>query len=437
MKYATNTLWLFVEKLSRMSLGLLVAIWTARYLGPRRLGLLNFASAVVSMLSIFVYLGLAGILTKRLVKRPEEKNVLLGTAFGIKFIGAIFSYCLLLLLTFAYYDPATIEGTLLLIVGLTLFLHPFGVIYSYNESIVKARRSVIPQLISFTITSITKVGFIVGGFSVVYFAFCTVLKSTLLALLMTIFAWKIGVHITQWKFDFQEAKSLIKESWLLIFSSMFANIYLHIDQIMLKEISGTYEVGIYGVAAKLSEIWYFVPAAIVASLFPKLIKLRDENPTRYNYRLQQLYDLLFIIALTVAIPVALFSKEIILTLYGTEYAESAAILSIHIWAGLFVFMRSLFSRWLIIEKFVELSIYSHLAGGITNVILNAFLIGTYGGKGAAIATLISYTSASYLVLFFFRRSRSQFYMMTKALFAPFRRTAELARYLLIRGKTNE
>ena len=79
-------------------------------------------------------------------------------------------------------------------------------------------------------------------------------------------------------------------------------------------------------------------------------------------------------------------------------------------------MREVFSKWLLIENFLEFSIITQGIGAISNVALNIWLIPIYGIKGAAFATLISYSFASYFSLFIFKKTRPIFFMMTKAIF---------------------
>ena len=53
-----------------------------------------------------------------------------------------------------------------------------------------------------------------------------------------------------------------------------AIVYLKVDQIMIGEMLGGEELGIYSVAVRMSEVWYFFPTAIIVSFFPKLLKSR-------------------------------------------------------------------------------------------------------------------------------------------------------------------
>ena len=111
---------------------------------------------------------------------------------------------------------------------------------------------------------------------------------------------------------------------------------------------------------------------------------------------------------------------IIRYLYGSQYERAGAILTIHIWAGVFVFMRALFSKWIIMEKLLLFSLVSQGSGAVLNVVLNLLLINRFGGLGAAIATLVSYAGASYLVLFFCPRVWPVARMMTKSILLPAR-----------------
>jgi len=88
-RYAANTSWMMGEKILRMFVGLFVGIWVARYLGPEQFGLLSYAQSFVFLFTAIATLGLDGIVVRELVKDESRRDELLGTAFGLKLIGAI------------------------------------------------------------------------------------------------------------------------------------------------------------------------------------------------------------------------------------------------------------------------------------------------------------------------------------------------------------
>ena len=88
-KYFANTSWLLGERVLRMAFSLFVGIYVARYLGPERFGLLSYALSFVWLFSALASFGLEDILVRELVRRPEQRNNLLGTVFWLKVCGSV------------------------------------------------------------------------------------------------------------------------------------------------------------------------------------------------------------------------------------------------------------------------------------------------------------------------------------------------------------
>jgi len=210
-------------------------------------------------------------------------------------------------------------------------------------------------------------------------------------------------------------------------------IYMRIDQVMIKNMLGSKEVGYYAAAVKLSEAWYFIPMAITTSLFPAIINAKKQSEKLYYSRLQQLYDLMIWIAVAIALPTAFLSPWIIKIVYGKEYLPAASVLSISIWSGVFMFIGVASSKWFIVENNIHALLYRTISGAFTNVTLNILLIPIIGINGAAIATLISYCVYGYLSMAIYKQSRRNFMMATKS----FNLLLSAKRLFLIKKKGNK
>jgi O-antigen/teichoic acid export membrane protein len=172
-------------------------------------------------------------------------------------------------------------------------------------------------------------------------------------------------------------------------------------------------VGYYAVAARLSELWYFIPAIIADTFFPAIINSKN-NKIEYQKRIKNLYSLMFYLALIVAIPTTIFGEWFIEILYGIEYIPAVAPLKIHVWSGIFVFIGYVFNKYLIAENYMKIAFYRTMAGAISNIILNLILIPRMGIIGAAIATLLSQAITNYIFDLFSKNLYSQFILKTKA-----------------------
>jgi O-antigen/teichoic acid export membrane protein len=426
-KVIVNTSWLTGERVLRLFVGLLISIFVARHLGPEYFGMLSYATSIISFLGTFVYLGLSGLVVREIVLYPDEKNLLLGTTFSIKIIGGFFAYIIIILFAFFLHSCADKEFWVLLVMGLGLLARPFETIDYWFQSKVQARYSVVAKSIAFLVASVGKVLLVVLGFSVVGLSVATTVEIILASAILVYIYKHIGHSIGHWSASVKKAKDLLSKSWIILLSGFLAMLNLKVDQVMLRWLSGAEEVGIYGVAVTFSEVWYFIPEFVVVSMYPSLINLRKLSIKLYDKKIQEIFDFLFIISFFVAAVISFIAGIFIPFLYGDEFFGASQILVIHIWAGVFMFLRSLFSKWVLIEDALFYSLFSHGFGALINILLNLFLVPSFGGQGAAVATLLSYACSSYIFLFFFLKTRPLAVKMTKSFLLP-------ARIVLTRGR---
>jgi PST family polysaccharide transporter len=185
---------------------------------------------------------------------------------------------------------------------------------------------------------------------------------------------------------------------------------MKIDQIMLGQLIGDEAVGIYSAAVRISEVWYFVPMAIVVSVFPAILEAKKRSEKLYYDRLQRLYDVMVWLAIAVALPMSFLSTTIITLLFGDAYKQAGTILSIHIWAAIFVFLGVASGKWFLAENRQILSLQRTVFGAIANVILNLVLISQFGTIGAAIATVLAQLSAALFYDLMQKETRHMFIM---------------------------
>ncbi|MBS8271819.1 flippase, partial [Halomonas litopenaei] len=74
VRIAENISWLFFDKVLRMSVGLFVGIWIARYLGPEQFGILSYAMAFSGLFGALAALGLNGVVVRDIVRDPANAS---------------------------------------------------------------------------------------------------------------------------------------------------------------------------------------------------------------------------------------------------------------------------------------------------------------------------------------------------------------------------
>ena len=412
-RYFANTSWIFAEQILRLVAELLVGVWVARYLGAEQFGVLSYAIAFVAIFSTIAKLGLDSIVVRELVIKPSQKDKYLGTAFWLKFGGAFFSLAVVALALQLTSNNYTTK-LYILIIACGMISQSFEVVTFYFQSQVQAKYISSGKLMQLLLSSLLKIYLVYVDGDLKWFVLVSLVDQiTLAAAYFIVYRrQQLGGFIRS--FDYATAKQLLKDSWPLIFSGFVVMIYMRIDQVMIKEMLGDKEVGVYSVAVRLSEVWYFIPMVITNSLFPSVINAKKVSQELYYARLQRLYSFMVWIAIAVAIPTTFLSDWLVAILYGEAYQGAGQILKIHVWASVFVFLGVASSAWLTSENLQRYAFSRTFAGAVINVVLNLVLIPAYGILGAVIATVIAQSMAAFIFDVFTKKTRVMFYMKVKA-----------------------
>jgi len=413
-RYIANTSWLMGYRVLSMIVALFVGVYVARYLGPERFGLLSYAGSFVGLFTAMATLGVDSIMVRELVKTPEHREELLGTAFWLKAGGAILMWIgIAAAIPFTHNDTQT--NILIIIIAFAVIFQAFNVIDFNYQAEVKSKYVVYAQLVSLVVSSITKLIFIWISAPLVWFACVFLLDAVVRAVGLTAIYLQNTGKVWYWKWRWQTARVLLKDSWPLILSGMAISIYMKIDQVMIKEMLDAEQVGLYAAAVRLSEAWYFIPIAITSSVFPAIINAKKQSEELYYQRLQKLYALMVWLAVAIALPTTFLAPWVIRVLYGAAFLPAAGVLSIHIWAGVFVFLGVASGSWFLAENYIKKNFYRTFLGMLVNVILNLILIPLYGIYGAAIATLLGQMTANLIYDIFDKQTYPSLKLKTNAL----------------------
>ncbi|MGJ8588287.1 MAG: flippase [Yoonia sp.] len=414
IKIVDNIGWLFFDKVLRMGVGLFLGIWIARYLGPEKFGLWNFALALVGLFSSIASMGLQGIVVRDIVRAPDQANVTLGTTAALLLLGGAVSYILLLITILILRPDDTMAKAIVAVLGSIVLFKGSEIAIYWFESQILSKYIIWLQNSSFLVFAAIKVVLVLQNAPLIAFALATTFEALVIAFLMLVMLGSRGLRLRQLQVALPRAKSLLKDSWPLLLSSIAIIIYMKIDQIMLGQMTGDEAVGTYSVAVRISEVWYFVSIAIVASVFPAILNAKKQNENLYLQRLQRLYDLMVLLSVAVALPMTVLSTSLVTVLFGDPYAEAGGILAIHIWASIFVFLGVASSRWFLVENLQILSLQRTVMGAMINIFLNMIMIPKFGALGAAWATVISQFSVGILLDALQKRTRTMFVMKVRA-----------------------
>lgn len=384
------------EQVFRLLVGLFVGVGIARHLGPGDFGQLNYALSFASLFGILATLGLNRILVRELVIHSSSRKDtvrLMSTALALRLAAATITFVICIASAWLLKEQSL---ALVALIAGGFFFSASDCIELYFQSKTQARRTASARLISFFIVTLIRIVLLLTNAPIEAFAAVTLLEFVGAATALQIAYKRSNIAFARNLIDLDLALSLLKESWPEILAGFSCLLFMRLDQIMLEHMVGSNEVGKFAVAVRLSEIWYFIPSAIIASTFPNIVAQRSVNTTTYMNRIQILMTSLAGLSYLAIAFTIILATPVVRILYGDAYLESASILVIHIWCGIFVTLGLSSGSWLMAEKKVKLNLYRNTIGAIANIVLNLFLIPRFGAKGAAYATLASFIIAYFL-----------------------------------------
>ena len=388
-KILSNISWLFFDKIIRILGGLIIGIWVARYLGPEQFGILNYGMAFVAMFSFLPNLGFNLIVVRDVTKYPEKTNKILGSSLVLKLLGSSLAVVLIVLIVLNLNKTDALVKYVIILFSIGFIFQAFDVIDFFYQSQMLSKYVVFSRNITFIIINGIKIFLILNEYDLIWFVITATFGFFLDALFLIITYTKTHKSVLNWRFDKDMGFELMKNSWPLMFSAFLISVHMKIDQVMIGNILDTKQVGIYSVAVRLAEFWYFIPSIIISTLMPYFVELRENNNELYYFRLTQLYSLMFWMGVGVGVFVIFFGKDIIRVFFGSDYAGAYEALIFNIWAGIFVAQSLAKGIWVISENLQLYRIVANLIAVLINVSLNIILIPIYGISGAAIATLFT------------------------------------------------
>ena len=438
-----NTLWLLSEKALLMAGGLLLSILIARDLGSEEFGRYNYVLSFVMLFGPLFSLGMYNVLLRELGKRPNLAPTILTTCLIARLIAGGSISAITLGVMYWYLGNDADNHWKFATIGVLLVCHISNAFEVYERWFQhKSNNAVLVKwrVCCFAFFMVLKLYLLAVGSS-----FSTILLAVSAEVLIKNlgYGWLYRRYqqdgnaseaanktapnkSVKGQYDSQVFSDIFEQSKYLILAAFAAIVYFKIDIIMLEAMRPISEVGVYAVAAKISEVWYVLPQGLIAAMYPKLLEIAKTQPKRYEALLQRGFDWLFITAFSTSVVMLFIGPWLIELLFGAEYVLAGQILQLHIFASVFVYMRVLLSQWLVTISFAQFALFRESSGAVVNILLNLWLIPLYGVWGAAIATIVSYAVSSYVCLWFFARTRKIAWMMTKAMAFPLRIKAVLS-----------
>lgn len=388
-KVVRNIVWAVTGKVVTLLGGLLVGIFVARYLGPEQYGLMSYVMSYVALFQVLASFGMDNIEIREESKTPEEKDKIIGTAFGLKLTFAVATMGLIALTAWLFEADAFTKWMIILY-SISMIMNSFGVIRNYFTSLVWNEYIVKTEISRTLIGAGLKVVLLLLHAPLVWFIVATLFDTVLIAGgYLVSYRSKID-FVRKWRFDKDTAKYLIKQSFPLAVSLSAVLIYHRIDQVMVGKMLTNTELGYYSVACKFVEIIMFIPTILAQTVVPVLVRMHKQNFSAYRSKTQQFVNITVWICIIISIMVALSSHWIILFTFGEQYLPATIALQVLVFKSVGDALSATAGNMIIIENKQKYAWIRSVTACFVCVGLNLLFIPRWGLIGTAVASILTY-----------------------------------------------
>jgi O-antigen/teichoic acid export membrane protein len=396
---------------SRVVAAILVFIGYAslfRYLGTYVSGQHQFVLSFVMLFSVVVDLGIQQLVIKKVSEDNSLAKKYLGNFFAVEFVLALLLWGIMIAIAFAAgYEPGVRNAIILC--GFGMFLNalstPHTAIISAHQDMHKiAAVNFLDSVVNVSVMFAA----IITGHHVVFLCMVMAINGILHALIYNRLIKKyvpepqLFQHLKN--LDFELVKKMVITA--LPFGALigFSIIYNRIDVILIRELRGYTETGLYAAAYKFVDFLAFIPAVVASSLYPFYsAELKAGNKEGVKNAVQNYTRLMLALAIPIAVGGMILAEKLIVVVGGEQFIEGAGALRILVFASGILFAYSAVNS-LMVNQLTRLAVKVTFANIFINIIGNLILIPILGFKAAAIITVVS-ELAQAICYFYFVRTR--------------------------------
>lgn len=270
----------------------------------------------------------------------------------------------------------------------------------------------IATSVGYIIVSFYKVLLLVLGKDVRWFAISNTIDYAVAAIVfLGLYKWRGGprLHISPAK-----GRALLRQSGSFILCGLMVSVYNCTDRFMLKHLLDEASVGYYATATSLATVWTFVLSAIIDSITPGIMQAHRTDRAQFVRHNRQLYALVFYLSVAVSTAITLLARPAVSLLYGEAYLPAVRPMQVITWYTAFSYLGVARGAWVVCEGKQKYLTPLYIGSALVNVALNFLLIPCWGATGAAVASLLTQISTTFVFSLLLRPLRPNGLLMCQA-----------------------
>jgi polysaccharide transporter, PST family len=367
-----------------LGLGIVVTAVVARELGDAGFGEWSSLLVVVQMSAYLANLGIEQVGVRRAAAEPEREAEWIGATIALRAVVSL---------------PATLTSVaaVLLIaddhsMALAGLLASVTILTSGPDTVrallqLRLRNDVNVAVVTFSsvVWGVSAIAVVTAGGGLVPLAIAFLLSALATTAVQVVVGLRAGRVVL---FGSRHLwRPLARVGFPLAAAGVLVLAYARIDQILVLEMVGAREAGLYAAVYRILEQAHFLPLTVSLTLLPLISAAHPSDPARVRELLQTTAGYLALVSLP-ALGVALAAAEpTIVLIFGEAFADAAPALPVLMGAFVLICFGYLSGNLVVVLNLQRRFLIYAVAGLVFNVALNLVLLPRYGFVAAAWITL--------------------------------------------------
>ncbi len=354
-----------------------------RSLGEAEFGVYGGVNALFSIGATLMSFSLSMIIIRDVARRPETAGRYLSAALVIQTIFAALAYIGINLLASEY---ESVSRAYVAVAGISLFIDLFGNL-AYDQLLAQERMvttSTVEVVHIAVRIGLAGVALLIGwGLAGVYVV--TILTGIGRSVALWLMLRRTGVSPV-WRVDWSIARPLVINAAPLALSSFVNMTYTQTDRAMTAARLTNADTGHLNAAfVIIVGVIEILNTTVLISIYPMMSRAWGSDLFRFMVAKLSYFTLL--IGVGVGLVFTLFSRDIIVPLFGVNYIETAGILSVYIWYAVIAMVFNVFAQAITVENRQRWLSVVHIGGLALKLVVSYLLIERYGVIGVVVASV--------------------------------------------------
>lgn len=388
---ARNASWLLMATSAQKFFAFIAFTVAARIVGPSVTGEYFFAVAITSTFVVLADVGLTPVVIRALAGNEERGRRYMNVALRLKAIFIPLAITASLVFGWLRMIETDVFHTLLIMVFVMSADALHLLFYGALRGKQLLRFEAIGMFIGQVLSAITAISAAWLGYGAPGLAFALLVGSVW----NLGWSWLSAEKNAAWILPpaKEDYKAVLWQAVPFALAGIFVKVYSYLDTMVIEHFHGTFAVGNYAVAYKLTYALQFIPLVFVAALYPAMSavyssKKKEELKKVYAGSLR----LMAIAGAPIAAGLSAIAPRVIPLLYDIEFLGSIAPLTILAWVLFPIFLDFPVGSLLNATNRAHIKTMAMGFSMVLNAVLNFMLVPSLGPVGAAWSAIASFTA---------------------------------------------